>query len=318
MHTSSRLSALKSRGSDALEKLKTQIKEANETRARDERFWNPTRGKDGNGYALIRFLPAGLADGEDAAPYVKIWDHGFNGPGGWYIEKSLTTIGLDDPVAEYNSKLWNSGSEANKEKARKQKRRLKFVSNVLVIEDSANPANNGKVFLYAYGKKIFEKINDAMFPKFKNETQVFAFDFWKGADFHLKITTKDKFPNYDKCEFGEVTPLGDDQRIEAIWEQCYSLKELLDPKNYKTYDALKIKLDKVLGLSDGPSAETRSKSGARRDESSGDEPAQFDDSDPPFDQDDEPEQKTQPRQRASAPEKDEDPIDFFKRLAAQK
>ena len=216
----------------------------------DDRFWAPTVDKSGNGYAVIRFLPANSA--EDL-PWVRYWDHGFKGPTGkWYIEKSLTSIGQADPVSEMNTQLWNSGIESDKEIARQRKRRLHHVSNILVISDSANPANEGKVFLYKYGKKIFDKIMDVMQPQFEDETPVNPFDFWGGANFKLKIRNVEGYRNYDKSEFDSSTELfgGDDAKLEALFDQLYDIKEFTDPENYKSYAELKKKLYDVLGEED--------------------------------------------------------------------
>jgi hypothetical protein len=215
----------------------------------DTRFWQPEVDKAGNGMAVIRFLPAPAADGDDALPWVRVFNHGFQGPGGWYIENSLTTLNQKDPVSEYNSILWNSGIEANKEIARKQKRRLTYISNILVVSDPKNPENEGQIKLYKYGKKIFDKISEAMNPEFADETPLNPFDFWEGANFKIKIRQVEGYRNYDKSEFDSITPVdGDDEKLEAIWKKEYSLKEFLDPKQFKSYDALKAKLDKVLGL----------------------------------------------------------------------
>ena len=215
----------------------------------DDRFWRPELDKSGNGMALVRFLPA--PDGEDL-PWARSWNHGFQGPGGWYIENSLTTLGQKDPVSEYNSQLWNSGIEANKEIARKQKRRLTYVSNVLVIKDPANPQNEGQVRLYKYGKKIWDKINDQMNPEFEDETPLNPFDLWEGANFKLKIRKVDGFSNYDKSEFEASTPVNDeDSKMEELWKTEHSLSEFTDAKNFKTYSELKEKLDRVLGITTG-------------------------------------------------------------------
>ena len=212
----------------------------------DDRFWKPEVDKAGNGFAVIRFLPA--PSGEDV-PFVRIWDHGFQGPGGWYIEQSLTTLGEKDPVSEYNSMLWNSGVEANKDQVRKQKRRLSFISNILVVKDSSNPDNEGKVFLYKYGKKIFDKLNEAMDPQFDDEKAINPFDFWEGADFKLKIRKVEGFRNYDKSEFDTASAVSeDDEALEALWKAEHSLQEFLDPSNFKSYDELQTKLNRVLGL----------------------------------------------------------------------
>jgi hypothetical protein len=213
----------------------------------DTRFWKPTVDKAGNGYAVIRFLPA--PEGEDVQ-FVRVWDHGFQGPGGqWYIEKSLTTIGQKDPVSEHNTELWNSGIEANKDTVRKQKRRLSYYSNIYVVKDPSNPENEGKVFLYKYGKKIFEKLNDACNPEFEGETAINPFDFWEGANFKLKIRKVEGYRNYDKSEFDVPSALSeDDAALEKIWKQQHKLAEFVDPSNFKTYDELKTKLHRVLGL----------------------------------------------------------------------
>lgn len=213
----------------------------------DERQWKPTVDKAGNGYAVIRFLPA--AEGNEL-PWVRYWDHGFKGPTGqWYIERSLTSIGQQDPVSEMNSKLWNSGNEDDKNIARDRKRRLHYVANILVESDPANPANEGKVFLFTFGKKIFDKIMDVMQPQFADEAPVNPFDFWEGASFKLKIRNVEGYRNYDKSEFASPAPLanGDDSELEQIYEQLHDLNEFTDPANYKTYDELAARLALVLG-----------------------------------------------------------------------
>ena len=212
----------------------------------DERLWKPTMDKSGNGYAVIRFLPA--PDGEDL-PWVKLWNHAFQGPTGqWYIENSLTTLGKNDPVSEYNSKLWNSGVETDKEIARKQKRKLQYYSNIYVVSDSANKQNEGKVFLYRYGKKIFDKVMEAMQPAFEDETPVNPFDFWEGANFKLKLRKVDGYWNYDKSEFDAPSALldGDDESLEEVFNKQYSLAEFTALSNFKSYDELKTRLDMVL------------------------------------------------------------------------
>ena len=211
----------------------------------DERLWKPELDKSGNGYAVIRFLPA--PDGEDM-PWAKLWNHAFQGPTGkWYIENSLTTLNQKDPVSEYNSKLWNSGVESDKEIARKQKRKLQYYSNIYVVSDPKHPENEGKVFLFRYGKKIYDKLMEALQPQFEDETPVNPFDFWEGANFKLKIRKVDGYWNYDKSEFDSPTPIKEnDEAIEQIWEKQYALKPFLAPENFKSYDELKSKLDKVL------------------------------------------------------------------------
>ena len=211
----------------------------------DERFWQPTVDKAGNGYAVIRFLAA--PKGEEM-PWARVWSHGFKGPTGkWYIENSLTTIGKPDPVSELNNELWNSGTDANKNVAREQKRRLSYIVNVLVVQDPSNPANEGKVKLFKFGKKIFDKIKDAMQPEFPGEEPVNPFDFWKGANFKLKIRNVEGYRNYDKSEFEPVSVLSDDDaKIETIWGQQYSLVDFLDARHFKSYEELKKKLEGVL------------------------------------------------------------------------
>ena len=212
----------------------------------DERYWRPELDKSGNGYSIVRFLPA--PNGEDL-PWARMWNHGFQGPGGWYIENSLTTQGKKDPVSEYNSRLWNSGIEANKEVARKQKRRLNYTSNVYIVKDPANPQNEGQVRLYRYGKKIFDKINDLMNPEFEDETPVNPFDLWEGANFKMKIRKVEGFSNYDKSEFDTPAALlEDDTKMEEIWNTEHSLKEIVSDDKFKPFDELKEKLDRVLGL----------------------------------------------------------------------
>ena len=212
----------------------------------DNRQWKPEVDKAGNGFAVIRFLPA--PEGDDY-PWTRYWDHGFQGPGGWYIEKSLTSIGGQDPVSELNSKLWNSGLESDKDIARKQKRRLHYVSNILVVSDPAHPENEGKVFLFQYGKKIYDKMMDVMQPQFQDEQPINPFDLWEGANFKLKIRNVEGYRNYDKSEFDKpsVVANGDETELESIYAKCYSLKEFTDPAKYKSYDELKAKLERVLG-----------------------------------------------------------------------
>jgi len=242
--------ALKKNRSSSLDKLNSQLSQIATKSYSDPnegKFWKPTRDKAGNGFAIIRFLPP--SSGEEM-PFVRLWDHGFQGPTGlWYIENSLTTIGKDDPVSEFNSKLWNSGVDADKEQARKQKRRLKYVSNIYVVKDSGNPENEGKVFMYQFGKKIFDKLNDLMNPSFEDENPINPFDFWEGANFRLKIRQFEGYPNYDKSEFDGPSPLfEDDDKLEGVWKQQHALQELVDEKNFKSYGDLKAKLYRVLNL----------------------------------------------------------------------
>jgi hypothetical protein len=238
------------RNQNSLDKLLQQVQKdespATEKKSYvDERLWKPNVDKAGNGYAVIRFLPA--PEGEEL-PWVRVWNHAFQGPTGqWYIENSLTTLNQKDPVSEYNTQLWNSGVESDKEIARKQKRKLKYYSNIYVVSDPSNPENEGKIFLYAYGKKIFDKLMEAMQPAFEDETPINPFDFWQGANFKLKIRKVDGYWNYDKSEFESVSALKtSDEELESIYKGEYSLQEFMAPSNFKSYDELKSRLDAVL------------------------------------------------------------------------
>ena len=241
------LSTLKK--TNSLDKLLNAVETENKPQEKksyvDERLWKPVLDKTGNGYAVIRFLPA--VKGEDL-PWAKVWNHAFQGPTGqWYIENSLTTLGNNDPVSELNSAYWNSGVESDKEIARRQKRKLQYFSNIYVVSDPKNPENEGKVFLFRFGKKIFDKCMEAMQPAFEDETPVNPFDFWEGANFKLKIRKVDGYWNYDKSEFEAPSPLFDnDDAIEEVWKQQYALNEFTAPSNFKSYDELKTRLDMVL------------------------------------------------------------------------
>jgi hypothetical protein len=236
----------KKRSTSSIDQLTKKIEDMNKKDSYvDERFWRPELDKSSNGYAVIRFLPA--TEGEDL-PWAKYYSHGFKGKGGWYIENSLTTIGQKDPVSEMNTELWNSGVESDKDIARARKRRLHYVSNIMIVSDPANPQNEGKVFLYKYGKRIFDKIQEAMKPEFEDEEAINPFDFWKGASFKLKVRKVAGFINYDKSEFESASALSDDDtQLEEIWKTEYALSEFTDPSNYKTYDELKTRLHNVLG-----------------------------------------------------------------------
>ena len=245
-------SALKSRSRssniDKLVQASQKLSAGNQSSSnKDERFWQLSVDKAGNGMAILRFLPE--SSGEEL-PWVRVFSHGFQGPGGWYIENSLTTLNQKDPVSEYNSKLWNNGTDAGKDQARKQKRRLQYISNVYVVKDSANPDNEGKVFLYKYGKKIFDKLNEAMQPQFEDETPVNPFDFYEGADFRLKARNVEGYRNYDKSEFDSPSEVlgGDDDALEEVWDKEYSLQDFVAPEQFKTYAELEAKLNRVLGL----------------------------------------------------------------------
>ncbi len=299
---------LKKSRSSAFDKLNSQLKNMDGGRTVDDRYWKPEVDKAGNGFAVIRFLPAPA--GEDAS-WVRIWDHGFKGPGGWYIENSLTTLGQDDPVSEFNSKLWNATEDDNspqRKQARDQKRRLSYYSNILVVKDPANPSNEGKVFLFKYGKKIFDKIKDVMHPSFQDEKPVNPFDLWEGADFKLKIRQVEGYRNYDKSEFDSpsVVSVGgetyNDDKLEALWKSEYSLVELVDPKHFKSYDELATKLYKVLGLAGGAGVSTKT--------------TEVDEDDQ---EDYKPAHKTAEAKPAPAVsydgDDDDDTLDFFKNLA---
>ena len=241
------LDALKKQNS--LDKLLGAVETENKPQEKksyvDERLWKPEVDKSGNGYAVIRFLPA--VKGEDL-PWAKVWNHAFQGPTGqWYIENSLTTIGQKDPVSEMNTAYWNSGVESDKEIARKQKRKQQYFANIYVVSDPKHPENEGKVFLYRFGKKIFDKCMEAMQPAFEDETPLNPFDFWEGANFKLKIRKVDGYWNYDKSEFAAPSALlDDDDALEEVWGKQYSLEEFTAPTNFKSYDELKTRLDTVL------------------------------------------------------------------------
>ena len=228
------------------QKLVKEVEKMNNTGGgADERLWKPEVDKTGNGFAVIRFLPA--PEGEEI-PWAKLYSHAFQGPGGWYIENSLTTTGGKDPVSEHNRELWNSGNESDKDVVRKQKRKLSFYSNIYVVKDPTNPQNEGKVFLYKYGKKIHDKILEAMQPEFEDEEAINPFDFWQGANFKLKIVKKDGYWNYDKSEFDKSAPLLEDEdALEALWNKEYSLAAVTAADQFKSYEDLKRRLDYVLG-----------------------------------------------------------------------
>jgi len=227
-------------------KLVKEVEKMNNNGASgDERTWKLDVDKSGNGYAVIRFLPA--PENEDL-PFVKLYSHAFQGPGGWYIENSLTSLGQKDPVSEYNTQLWNNGTDAGKETARKQKRKLTYMSNIYVVKDPANPDNEGKVFLFKYGKKIFDKLTAAMQPEFEDEEAIDPFDFWQGANFKLKAKNVAGYRNYDSSEFAAVSPLlDDDDALEALWKKQFSLAEIVSADQFKSYEDLKKRLEYVLG-----------------------------------------------------------------------
>jgi len=293
---------LKKNRSTSMAKLNEQLSKMGKSYSNDdEKYWKPEVDKAGNGYAVLRFLPP--PSGEEM-PYIRKWDHGFQGPSGlWYIENSLTTIGLPDPVSEYNSELWNTGIEANKELVRKRKRRENYYSNVYIVRDPAHPENEGKVFLFKYGKKIFEKLKDLMSPQYEGEQAVNPFDLWEGANFQLKIRKYEGYQNYDKSDFMTAGPLASDDEMEEIWKQTHSLKEIVDPKNFKSYEELKTKFYKVLNLDGSAHAPTGN---AAEDNEEMDYTPKF-------------KERSAPKmEEASSPqfdEEDDDKLSFFRNLA---
>ena len=291
--------------SSSLDRLTKEIEKINapagSEREEDTRFWQPEVDKAGNGMAIIRFLPAPAVDGDDALPWVRVFNHGFKGPSGkWYIENSLTTLGQKDPVSEYNSELWNATSDDNspqRKQARAQKRRLTYISNILVVSDPKRPENEGKVFLYKFGKKIFDKITQVMNPEFDGDTPVNPFDFWKGANFKLRIRQVEGYRNYDMSNFEAPSALdGDDSKLESIWKKEYSLKEFLDAKNFKSYDELKKRMTEVLELNET----SKSKPSAVK-------AVDIDDDEVPF--------KAAASRKSVAVADDDDDLNYFKSLA---
>ena len=238
---------------DKLTKAVEALNASSDGKSDKENYWRPEVDKAGNGMATIRFLPAAAVDGDDGLPWAKIFEHGFQGPGGWLIDKCFTTKGQQCPVCEHNNKLWNSGIEANKDIVRKQKRKLSYIANVYIVSDPKHPENEGKVKLFKFGAKIFEKITEAMNPQFEDETPINPFDLWKGANFKLKITKVAGYQNYDKSEFMSPSALlDDDEELEKIWKSQHSLSVLTEDKEFKSYDDLKARLDKVLGATEMP------------------------------------------------------------------
>lgn len=272
---------------------------------KDDRFWKLEVDQAGNGIATIRFLPA--AEGEDV-PWVRLFTHGFKGPGGWYIENSLTTIGQKDPVSEMNTVLWNSGNDRDKEIARNRKRKLNYIANILVVSDPKHPENEGKVFLFKFGKQIFDKIMEKLKPEFQDEDVVNVFDFWAGANFKIKQRKVEGYPNFLKSDFEESSPLlgGDDKKLEELWKKQYKLNEFVSPSNFKSYQELKSRLDQVLGGTSDATATAEE-----------------------FNEDDElPKSKPAPAMKQKAPPKvssqdededdeEESTLDYFKKLAEQ-
>jgi hypothetical protein len=246
---SSSFSQLKKTSANSLDSLSSELGKLNaKTSYEDDRYWKLDVDKAQNGHAIIRFLPASTGE---SVPWVRYWQHSFQGPGGWYIENSLTTLGQDDPVSEYNSAKWNSGIPSDKDIARKQKRQIKYVSNIFVVSDPANPENEGKNFLYRYGKSIFDIVNDKMQPQFEDDTPVNPFDLWAGCNFRLRARQKDGYRSYDKSDFDSTTPLfEDDAELERVWNSQHSLQEVVAPDQFKSYDELKTRFNLVIGESD--------------------------------------------------------------------
>jgi len=303
-------SSLKSNKSNAFQKLQKQLEQTTKVGSVDERFWRPTVDKAGNGFAVIRFLSA--PDGEDM-PFVKMYSHAFQGPGGWYIENSLTTIGQKDPLGEYNRELWNSGDESLKEQVRKQKRKLQYYSNIYVVKDPGNPDNEGKVFLFKYGKKIYDKIMDAVNgDELEGRDGINPFDFWTGANFKLRVKKVAGYPNYDSSEFTDVGTLEDldDAQLESIWKREYKLQPLVASDQFKSFEQLQERLNLVLNLKNSTSSSPEPVAAPRN------VPAVEIQQKPIFQKkEEEPVVEETPTPSASSDEDDDDVLDYFKKLA---
>lgn len=300
-------SSLKNRsGKSSLEKLTQELTKLTQVEGKgaDNRFWYPATDKAGNGYAVIRFLPA---PGAEELPFIRMFEHGFKGPTGlWYIENSLSTIGKTDPVGEMNSKLWNSTTDDEspmRKQARAQKRKLNYISNIYIVQDQNNPENNGQVRLFKFGKKIFDKLNETMNPQFADEKAMNPFDLWEGANFKLKIRMVEGYRNYDKSEFASPEPLfQDDKKLEAVWKSEHALQPFLALDNFKSYEELSAKLTRVLGL-EGPGA-ARQAAAARKPTAAEEEtPWQ------------EPKAQRSAPARTETVDADDDDLSFFQRLA---
>jgi hypothetical protein len=295
-------------------KLVKEVEKLNTNSNSDDRLWKPELDKSGNGYAVIRFLPA--PDGEEL-PWAKMYSHAFQGPGGWFIENSLTTIGQKDPVSEYNRELWNSGNEADKETVRKQKRKLSYYANIYVVKDTANPSNEGQVFLYKFGKKIFDKIMEAMQPEFEDEQPINPFDFWQGANFKLKIKKVAGYWNYDSSEFDRPGALlDDDDALEALWKKEYSLAALTAADQFKSYEDLKKRLDYVLGNKGTPrfqDQETVEEEEEFRRQNRGEEPSFT----PKFSSTPTPTPHPAPEPSLETTAEEDDALSFFQKLAEE-
>ena len=248
-------SSMKAGGKSAFNQLQKQLEQTTQVGTVDERFWKLSTDKAGNGFAVIRFLPA--SDGEDM-PFVKLYSHAFQGPGGWFIENSLTTLGKKDPLGEYNRELWNSGDESLKDQVRKQKRKLSYYSNIYVVKDPSNPENEGKIFLFRYGKKIHDKIMDVVNgDELEGREGINPFDFWTGANFKLRAKKVAGYPNYDSSEFQDSGLLEDleDAQLESIWKRQHELQPLVAEDQFKTYEQLQERLNSVLNLKGGQTTE---------------------------------------------------------------
>ena len=295
-------------GLDKLTKaIESSTQNTNTNSRDDDRYWKPEVDKAGNGYAVIRFLPAPAVDGDEALPWVRYWDHGFQGPGGWYIENCLTSIDGKCPACEHNSTLWNSGIEANKKIVSTQKRRLHYVSNILVVSDPSHPENDGQIKLYTFGKKIFDKLTEAMNPEFADETPLNPFDLWEGSNFKLKIRNVEGYRNYDKSEFADKSAVydGDDAKLEALWKAEHSLSAIVAKENFKSYDELKGRLDKTLGFTGSVPSTPMSRADQEDDISQ-----QFEDKAPQV--------KTSSIPEISTGDDSDDDLNFFKSLAEEK
>lgn len=286
-----------------------KVTKGGENSYKDDRFWQPEVDKTGNGYAVIRFLPS--PPGEDL-PWVRVFNHGFQGKGGWYIENCPTTIGQKCPVCEANNELWNSGDDADKDIARQRKRKLSYISNIMVVDDPSNPANNGKVFLFRYGKKIFDKVNDKMNPQYKDEDPVNPFDFWQGANFKLKIRNVENYRNYDKSEFSAPSPLldGNDKELEALWRKEYPLQEFIKPDQFKSHAELKTKFQSVILGSSSQKAEDMELSEEEEDTTQKKFTPKF-----PAAEAKSPGRQAKSKSEVSEEDEDEDFLEKFKRLA---
>ena len=303
-------SSLKQNKGSAFANLQKELEKSTQTGTVDERFWRLTTDQAGNGYAVIRFLPA--CDGEDM-PFVKLYSHAFQGPGGWYIENSLTTLGKKDPLGEYNRELWNSGDESLKEQVRKQKRKLSYYSNIYVVKDPSNPDNEGKVFLFRYGKKIHDKIMDIVNgDELEDRAGINPFDFWTGANFKLRAKKVGGFPNYDSSEFQDPSVLEnlDDAQLESIWTREHKLQDIIAPEAFKDYDALQTRLNEVLKLQGGQAVEKVTETLSQRPdfnkvENMNLKPAPVEVSAP----------TTISKEDQPAADEDEDVMDYFRKLA---